>query len=281
MIPNRIPKNLNPKDSRDKMAEKEMSFWEHVEAFRWSIIRVLIAVSVCTLAGLIVVPYLFDSVILAPSSSDFITYRFFEKAGDFLPFLPDFSADTFSVKILNINMTTQFMTYMSSALTLGLLVSIPYILYEVWRFVSPALYENETRSVKMAFVLGGGMFLVGCLVGYFIVFPLIFRFLITFELSSRIENMISLDSYMSNFYTFILIMGLVFELPLVFWLLSKLGLLYRSFFKKYRRHAIVGVLLLAAIITPSGDPFSLFVVALPLFLLWEISAWMVRKDPVM
>ena len=122
-------------------------------------------------------------------------------------------------------------------------------------------------------------FLIGCLVGYFIVFPLIFRFLITFELSAHIENMLSLDSYMSNFYTLILIMGVVFELPLVFWILSGMGLIYRSFFRTYRRHAVVGSLILAALITPSGDPFSLFVVTIPLYMLWEISAFVVKKDP--
>ena len=122
------------------------------------------------------------------------------------------------------------------------------------------------------------MFVIGCLVGYFIVFPLIFRFLITFELSSHIENMLSLDSYMSNFYMLILIMGIVFELPLVFWILSNMGLVYRSFFRKYRRHAVVGSLILAALITPSGDPFSLFVVTIPLYMLWEISAFVVKKD---
>jgi sec-independent protein translocase protein TatC len=133
--------------------------------------------------------------------------------------------------------------------------------------------------VKTAFGLGGFMFVIGSMVGYFVVFPLIFRFLITFELSDSIENMISLDSYMSNFYTLILIMGLVFEMPLVFWLLSNLGLVYRPFFRKYRRHAVVGALLAAALITPSGDPFSLIVVTIPIYMLWEISAFMVKKEP--
>ena len=125
----------------------------------------------------------------------------------------------------------------------------------------------------------GFMFFIGCAVGYFIVFPLIFRFLITFQLSSQIDNMLSLDSYMNNFYTLILVMGLVFELPLVFWLLSRLGIVYRSFFRKYRRHAVVGSMFLAAVITPTGDPFSLIVVTLPLYMLWELSVWMVLKDP--
>lgn len=261
------------------MEEKQMSFWDHLEEFRWTLIRIIGSLMVFSIVGFFVIPYIFDSIILAPRSSDFITYRLFEKAGEVLPFLPDFSSDAFKVDLLNINMTTQFMTYISSSFAFGLLLSIPYILYEVWKFISPALYDHEAKGVKKAFGFGGFMFLMGCLVGYFIVFPLIFRFLITFELSEAIENSISLDSYMSNFYTLILIMGVVFELPLVFWLLSNLGLIYRSFFTKFRRHAIVGSMILAALITPSGDPFSLFVVTLPIYMLWEISAFLVKKDP--
>lgn len=261
------------------MTEKEMSFWDHLEEFRWTLIRMIIAVVVFSVIGFIVIPYIFDSVIMAPRSSDFVTYRFLNRAGQYLPFLPDFSVESFSVELLNINMTTQFMTYISTSFAFGMLCTIPYLLFELWKFISPALYENEAKGVKTAFGMGGIMFVIGCLVGYFIVFPLIFRFLITFELSESIKNTISLDSYMSNFYTLILIMGLVFELPLVFWLLSKLGLVYRPFFRKYRRHAIVGSLLLAAIITPSGDPFSLFIVTIPIYILWEISALMVKKEP--
>ncbi len=256
-----------------------MSFWDHLEEFRWTLIRIIIAVVTFSIAGFILIPRIFDKVILAARSSDFVTYRFLEKAGEFIPFLPDFSAEAFEVEILNISMTTQFMTYISTSLAFGVLCTIPYILYELWKFVSPALYENEAKGVKTAFGFGGFMFVMGAMVGYFIVFPLIFRFLITFELSDSIENMISLDSYMSNFYTLILIMGLVFELPLVFWLLSNLGLVYRPFFRKYRRHAVVGALLAAALITPSGDPFSLIVVTIPIYMLWEISAFMVKKEP--
>ena len=261
------------------MSKDEMSFWDHLDELRGHLIRIVVALTVLTIVGLIIIPKIFDTIILAPTSSDFITYRFFEKGGEYLPFLPDFSGDSFSVSILNINMTTQFMTYLSTSFAFAVLFSIPYLFYEIWKFVSPALYENETKNIKKAFSFGGIMFIIGCLVGYFIVFPLIFRFLITFELSANIENMLSLDSYMSNFYMLILIMGVVFELPLVFWILSNMGLVYRSFFRTYRRHAIVGSLILAALITPSGDPFSLFVVTIPLYMLWEISAFVVKKDP--
>ena len=261
------------------MSKDEMSFWDHLDELRSHLIRIVVALMTLTLVGLLIIPSIFDTIILAPRSSDFITYRLFEKMGEILPFLPDFSAEAFSVQILNINMTTQFMTYLSSSFAFAVLFSTPYIFYEIWRFVSPALYENETKNIKKAFTFGGVMFIVGCLVGYFIVFPLIFRFLITFELSSSIENMLSLDSYMSNFYKLILVMGIVFELPLMFWVLSSMGLIYRSFFSNYRRHAIVASLILAAIITPTGDPFSLFVVTIPLYMLWEISAFVVKKEP--
>ena len=256
-----------------------MSFWDHLDELRGHLIRIILALVILTIVGLIIVPKIFDSIILAPRSSNFVTYRFFEKMGEYIPFLPDFSGDSFSVTMLNINMTTQFMTYISTSFAFAVIFAIPYLFYEIWKFVSPALFENETKNIKKAFIFGGFMFVIGCLVGYFIVFPLIFRFLVTFELSSHIENMISLDSYMSNFYMLILIMGIVFELPLVFWILSNMGLVHRSFFRKYRRHAIVGSLVLAAFITPSGDPFSLFVVTIPLYMLWEISALVVKKDP--
>ncbi|MGV8964591.1 MAG: twin-arginine translocase subunit TatC [Candidatus Saccharimonadaceae bacterium] len=261
------------------MSENEMSFWDHLDELRGHLIRIILALVILTIVGLIIVPKIFDSIILAPRSSNFVTYRFFEKMGEYIPFLPDFSGDSFSVTMLNINMTTQFMTYISTSFAFAVIFAIPYLFYEIWKFVSPALFENETKNIKKAFIFGGVMFVIGCLVGYFIVFPLIFRFLVTFELSSHIENMISLDSYMSNFYMLILIMGIVFELPLVFWILSNMGLVHRSFFRKYRRHAIVGSLVLAAFITPSGDPFSLFVVTIPLYMLWEISALVVKKDP--
>lgn len=122
------------------MAEKEMSFWDHLEEFRWTLIRIIIAVVSFSAVGFILIPRIFDSVILAARSSDFITYRLLEKAGEFIPFLPDFSAESFEVEILNISMTTQFMTYISTSMAFGLLCTIPYILYELWKFVSPALY---------------------------------------------------------------------------------------------------------------------------------------------
>jgi sec-independent protein translocase protein TatC len=262
------------------MSEKEMSFWDHLEELRWVFLRVGIGILVFSIAGFILTPMFFNSVVLAATSSEFITYRFFAKVTEMVPFLPVFELDEFSVEMINLGLVTQFMTWVKVSLMFGFLCTIPYILYEIWRFISPALYANEAKGVKTAFGLGGVMFIIGCLVGYFVVFPFIFRYLITFSLSDVIANTISLEDYMSKFFTLIFIMGLAFEMPLVFWLLSKLGLVYRSLFRKYRRHAIVGCAFLAAVIAPGGDPFSMFVVWVPLYILWEVSAFIVRKDPV-
>jgi sec-independent protein translocase protein TatC len=258
--------------------DKGLTIWEHLDVLRKHLFRILIMFVVFTIAGILIVPEIFDSVILAPCTSDFLTYRFMAKLGRYIPFMPDFGDTSFAVEVININVTTQFMTYLSTSVAIGVSLIIPYALYEIWQFVRPALFPNEIRNVKIVFLVGGMLFLIGGLVGYFVVFPLVFRFLVTFELSKHIANMVSLDSYMDNFFSMIIIMGIVFELPIVCWLLSKFGLIYRSFFNKYRRHAIVVTLIAAAFITPSGDPFSLFVVFLPLYMLWELSALFVQKN---
>ena len=257
-----------------------MSFWDHLEELRWVFMRVGIAILVFTIIGFILTPMFFEPVVMAATSSDFWTYRFFEWFTESIPFLPNFVVEEFEVQVITLGLTTQFMTLIKISLMFGFLCTIPYILYEIWRFISPALYANEAKGVKTAFGFGGVMFAIGCLVGYFLVFPLIFRFLTTFILSDVIENTISLEDYMAKFFMLILIMGIVFEMPLVFWLLSKLGLVRRSLFRKYRRHAIFGCAVLAAFIAPGGDPFSMFIVWIPLYFLWEASAFVVKKDPV-
>ena len=168
---------------------------------------------------------------------------------------------------------------MTTSFWLALVLTFPYLMYEVWKFISPALYEHEKRNIRWVFFFGTIMFFFGCAVGYFMVFPMTLRFLATYQLSPDIKEQVSLDSYMDNFLMLIFVMGIVFEMPLVSWLLSKLGLLHRGFFHKYRRHAIVGLLVAAAFITPSSDPFTLSVVFFPLYGLYELSAFFVRKPP--
>ncbi|NDV68362.1 twin-arginine translocase subunit TatC [Dysgonomonas sp. 25] len=259
---------------------KGMTFWDHLEEFRWTLLRSLVALFIFGVLCFIAMPYIYDSIIMAPTNSNFYLYKYLCKATSAVPFLPDFCDDSFHVDIININMTSQFFRHITTSLWLALILSFPYLIFEIWKFVRPALYESEKKSFKWAFTFGTLMFFIGCIVGYSLVFPMTFRFLATYQLSEMIVNQISLDSYMDNFLMLIFMMGVVFELPLISWVLSQLGLLYKSFFKRYRRHAIVGLLVLSAFITPSGDPFTLSVVFVPLYFLYELSAFFVKPDPL-
>jgi len=258
--------------------EQGLSFWDHLEDLRWMILRSLIAVFVFAIGGFIIMPFLYDEMVMGPTRADFFLYRQLCILTSSIPFIPDFCDDAFHIEIVNINLASQFFRHMSTSFWLALILAFPYLIYEIWKFVNPALYANEKSKVRRAFIFGTGMFFIGCAMGYSVIFPITFRFLSTYQLSPDIRNQISLDSYMDNFLMMIFIMGVMFELPLVSWLASKLGLLTRAFFRRYRRHAIVILLVLAAFITPSGDPFTLAVVFLPLYILYELSYFLVKPD---
>ncbi|MDR3127661.1 MAG: twin-arginine translocase subunit TatC [Tannerellaceae bacterium] len=256
--------------------QAEMSFWDHLEELRWTLFRSLVALAV--FAGGIFGCMrgeggLFDRVVLAPTRGDFFTYRVFCKVGNYFGVSSDFCDGSFRVDIFNIRMASQFFTHMTTSLWMALLLTFPYLMYEMWRFIRPALYRHEERNIRLVFLLGTLMFFAGCAVGYFTVFPLTLRFLASYRISPTIVEQVSLESYMDNFLLLIFIMGLIFEMPLLSWLLSRLGLLHRDFFHRYRRHAVVALLIAAALITPSGDPFTLTLVFIPLYLLYEISAF--------
>jgi sec-independent protein translocase protein TatC len=225
----------------------------------------------------IAMPQIFTTFVLGPTTSQFFLYRWLSSLGS-LPFLPDFSAGTFKVDIININVASQFLIHISTSFWFALIVAFPYLVFEAWRFIAPALYENEKASVGTAFLFGTVMFYLGCAVGYSFVFPFTFRFLAEYQVSTEIVNQISLNSYMSTFMGMVFIMGLVFELPLLAWLMSKLGLINKAFLKKYRKVAVAVLLVLAAAITPTGDPFTLSIVFLPLYALYELSIRVVRDE---
>lgn len=260
----------------DEQDDLSMSFWGHLEAFRWVLLRVSIALVICLIGCFIAMPYLFDHYVLAPTSSDFFVYRWLSGLKGDGVWLPDFSSDSFHVELININVASQFMTQITTSLWFAVVLVFPFLIYQIWGFIKPALYNNERRNVGFAFAGGTFMFYCGCAVGYVLVFPFTFRFLAQYQISSTIANQISLDSYMSNFLMLILIMGIVFELPVLAWLLGHLGLIDRELLCKYRKHAVVVLLILAAIITPTSDPFTLLVVFLPLYLLYELSIRFVK-----
>ena len=242
------------------MAE-EMSFWDHLEELRWCLLRVVIVFVIALVGSFIILPSIFDSVILGPSHADFFLYRW-------MGFVYGPGED---VNIININVASQFLTHMSVSMWMALLIVFPYLMYQIWVFVRPALYDKEIPGVRSAFLGGTMLFYIGCSVGYLIVFPIIFKFLTGYRVSTDIVNQISLNSYMSLLVTMVFIMGLVFELPSLSWLLGKLGVINRQTLRGWRRYAIVVLLVLAAIITPTGDPFTLMVVFIPLYLLYELS----------
>ncbi len=263
------------------MAEEklqEMSFWDHIDALRSVLVRIVIALVVATVGLFCLMPTIFDSIILAPCHGDFALYRLFERMTSSVAWLPQFTTGGFEVELINIKLASQFFIHMSTSFWLALVLMFPFVLYELWAFIAPALYQNEKQGVKTAFFIGCLMFFLGVLVGYFVVFPVTLRFLADYHVSQLVPNQISLDSYMDTFLMLIFVMGIIFELPLVAWLLGVLGVLHRGFFRTYRRHAIVVLLVLAAIITPTGDPFTLMIVFLPIYLLFEISAYLVPRS---
>ncbi|MCQ2158558.1 MAG: twin-arginine translocase subunit TatC [Bacteroidales bacterium] len=248
------------------MDDKEMTFWDHLEVLRWSILRTGIAIAAAFCVCFAFMPKLFDAVILSPTKNDFFMYKALGGLFD----------GNFNVDIININVTAPFFTHMSTSLWVSLILVFPYILWEVWRFVAPALYPSEKKGVKAAFTGVGGLFYLGCALGYFIIFPITFRFLAGYHIGTGILTQISLNSYISTFLSIIFVMGLVFELPVLAFLLSSLGVLHKPCLKKYRRYAIVILLIVAALITPTGDPFTLMVVTIPLYLLYEVSILIVK-----
>ena len=250
-----------------------MTFWEHLDELRKVLFRSAIVI-VALMAGIFMAKdFVFNTVVFAPINSDFILYRLIDKVLLKMgaPALPEFK-----LSLINIDLSAQFFIHISTTFYFALVLAVPFIVYQLWKFVSPALYENEKRAAKGAFAFAGVLFLLGVLVGYYLIFPLTLRFLGTYQVSYEVANQISLQSYISMFTWMILIMGVVFEMPSLAVILSKIGILTKSFLKKYRRHAFVVMLVLAAFITPSGDPFTLMAVGLPLYGLYELSILVCR-----
>ncbi len=248
--------------------EKQMTFWEHLDELRKVLFKSAVAVVVVMAVVFSFKNLLFDNIILAPTNGNFLLYRLMDKALALmgLPLL-----DEFHLELINIDMAAQFFIHISTSFYIALVLTVPYIVYQLWSFVKPALYENERKAVTGAFSFAGILFYLGLLVGYFLIFPLTIRFLGTYQVSDTIQNTISLQSYINMFVWLIMIIGIVFEMPSLAAILGKFGILTKDFLKKYRKHAFVVLMVVAALITPSGDPFTLMAVGLPLYALYELS----------
>ncbi|MEI7661863.1 MAG: twin-arginine translocase subunit TatC [Bacteroidota bacterium] len=257
-------------DSTDQDEGKEMTFWEHLEELRGALWRIVAAILVTSIAAFAFKSVLFDDIILAPKSKTFITYRAFCWLGDKLS-MPSLCVDPSSFQLINISLAGQFTSHMNISLVAGLIIALPYALWELWRFIKPGLSDTEVRSSRGVVAIVSLLFVTGVLFSYFIAAPLMINFLGGYQVSDVVANQIALTSYVSSITMMTLLMGLLFELPVLILFLTKIGIITPKHLKKYRKHTVVGILIVAGIITPSPDVFSQVIVAIPLYALFELS----------
>ncbi|HOW25651.1 MAG TPA: twin-arginine translocase subunit TatC [Bacteroidales bacterium] len=260
---------ISTKKTRDPNPEKEMSFWQHLEELRWHVLRSIIAILAFSILAMMNRKILFDDILLAPKDADFITNRWLCKLADLVS-TPALCFKDFSLNIVNLSMSGQFMTHMYISVAAGLVLAVPYVLWEIWRFVKPALKLRERKYSGGAVIVMSLLFLIGILFSYFLIVPLTLNFLGSYTVSDMVQNQISLKSYLSTVVSLTFATGLVFELPVFVYFFSRIGLLTPSFMRKSRKYALVIILIIAAIITPP-DVFSQTMVAIPLYGLYEIS----------
>ena len=264
----------NQKTEADSNADPNMlTFGGHLEVLRRMLFRIIAVVMVLAIAIFCFKDKTFE-LLLAPSQWDFVTYRYIER---FLHRLgSSFTFSPFHINMIATELSSQFMTHISTALYLALLGASPYILVELFRFITPALYENEKKYSVQVAVTVYLLFIVGVLMSYFILFPISFRFLGTYQVSSMVTPNITLKSYISTFTTLTLVMGLVFQLPVIAFFLGKLEVVNSEFLKHYRKYALIVIMLIAAIITPP-DLMTLILVTIPLYLLYEVSILVLKR----
>ena len=239
-----------------------MSFWDHLDVLRGTLFRSVLALVLVSLVFLAIPERLFKAV-LWPTTPDFVLY--------------DWLGLDFSMFLINIEVSAQFFVHLKVSLIVAAIVAFPYIIWEIWKFIAPALYENEKKAVRKAFGMSSFLFYLGVAVGYFVVLPVCLMFFMNYTVSDTVQNTISLSSYISLFTSMVFLIGLLFEFPTVVLVLSHLGILTRGQLRKFRKSAFVVILVLSALITPS-DPFSMFVLSIPLYGLYEFSILMCKKD---
>lgn len=249
--------------------EKKMTFWDHLDELRKVFFRIVVAVLFLSCIAFVFKDFLFN-IILAPQRADFILYRFFNQLAVKLD-MPSLAVEDFHVDLINTQLASQFMIHMSVALYAGLLLASPYIIYTLFGFISPALHAAEKRTCLKILFPACLLFLTGILLNYYVIFPLSFRFLATYQVSEAVTNLISLSSYISSFTMLSLLLGAAFEIPVIAYFLAKLHFITAGILKKFRKHSLVGILIIAAIITPTSDIFTLLLVSAPLYLLYELS----------
>ncbi len=257
--------------NKQNNAGDEMSFWAHIDALRGHLFRSSLVVITISVILFCYPEFLFDKIIFGPLKSDFITYRAFCKLGHMLHLGNDLCFGHYTFKLQSLGLSDQFTSQMWIAFIGGLIVGSPYVLWEVWRFIKPALKDREKKASTWFIISATGLFLFGVSFSYFVIAPLMVNFLGNYQVSTMVENNFTMDSYISTVTTLTLAAGLVFELPILVYFLTEFGLLTPQFMRKYRKHAIVVILIVAGVITPSPDVTSQLLVAFPLYFLYEAS----------
>ena len=251
-------------DDKKALDGAEMSFWDHLEVLRGTLFRSLLAITLVSIVVFCFKKFVFDDLVLAPTRSDFWVYKLLKM---------DMRMD-----LVNLEISTQFFVHLKVAFQLGFILAFPFVIWEVWKFIAPALYQNEKKTISGVFLAASFLFYLGLYIGYVLIVPISLNFFLGYRISESIVNTISLNSYISLFTSTVLAFGIVFEFPAVIVILNKLGLVYRDTMNKFRRHAIVVILCIAAIITPA-DPFSMVIAAAPLLLLYEASVLCCKARP--
>ncbi len=260
-----------PEAKSNKNPEAEMSFFAHIEALRWLLLRSAAVIITIAIVLFFYNDILFGKIILGPMKQDFITYKIICKLGWKFLGTDEACFTVPSEKLYSTELSGQFSMHMWVSIVGGIIIGIPYVLWEIWRFVKPALKDKEIKPFRGIVLIGTVLFLIGAAFSYFLIFPLSWNFLAPYKVDAEVNNIIVMDSYISVLNTLTVAFGLVFEMPMAVYFLSRAGIMSPSFMKKYRKHAVVVILVAAAIITPTSDIPSLMAVFVPLYVLYEAS----------
>ena len=256
------------------MAKKkvnEMSFLDHLEELRWHLIKSVLAILIAAIVAFILKSFIFDTLIFGPSKADFLTYNILCKASQLLGF-DSFCDTNFDFEVQSRTMAGQFSAHIWTSITFGFIIAFPYVIYQLWKFISPGLHPNERKHSRGFIIISSLLFFIGVLFGYYIICPLSINFLGTYSVAEKVHNDFDLNSYIGLIRASVLASGLIFELPIVIYFLTKIGLVTPKTLRKYRKFALVGVLILAAVITPP-DIASQVIVAIPIIILYQVSIY--------
>lgn len=258
--------------AKQKNSEKQMSFLDHLEELRWLLIRSSIFIILGAIVAFIFSDFIFNTIIFGPKDSNFITYQFFCEVAKTFNFEGSFCSKELPFEIQNRTMEGQFSVMIWTSITAGFIIAFPFLLWELWKFISPALYSNEKKNAKLFITISSLLFFIGVIFGYYVITPLSINFLANLQISEIVKNQIDINSYISLVKTSSLACGLVFELPIIIYFLSVMDLVSPKFLREYRKYAIVLILIIAAIITPP-DIISQIIVSIPLLILYELSIY--------